>query len=276
MQTLNCFAKRFSQTYENYLNEHEEYQFSDKKYISRKGEKLNPGIISTVVDYLTKYLFFPEQSIEKIFKPAVMGAKLLYQDELDSTGMDLIEELQVVPRKIDTKIVDDLTRATYLKIYYQTESREVLELYNNFQTLNLVDCSHILKITDRYLNFLDILKDHSTTILPAYEVKSDRDKTIYGNGDFLTDKAIINFKVYSKIAWKHNNNSTILAAYYLLGRYGINSNDDINWENIKFLVLFDARLNRVEYINIEDYAKEIEILHHAIQKELPSYYRKDF
>lgn len=270
MQSVNQFVRQLDQPRGGYLKEHREYQISDsdldKKIISVNDETLKPQIIDKVVSYLSKYLFFDDQSAQEILQPVFLGAKKYYQDTKETDVLDFIEKLKLESREINLDLIDDFVIAACLGNYYQKPCDYTVYMLNNLPKLSDNDYEHILAMVERCLNFLRIVKKHSDFLLAGYAVASDPKYHLFDNGDFQTEKAIIDFKFYSKDPWNCYN-SAKLAVDYLLGRYGIDASGE-EWQDVDTLVMFDVRHNKVKYVNVKEYKNEIQEIMQSIQKQI--------
>lgn len=99
---------------------------------------------------------------------------------------------------------------------------------------------------------------------PNFRVEYDKNDIIWGDGDIITNEMIVDFK-----CWKYNpyikDNITQQVIYYLLGKNGIN-NTDIDFNEIKYLSLFDIRRNRLQFINVNDYQKELKYVQERLDQ----------
>lgn len=269
MQSVSRFSRQLDQPKGGYLKEHNEYQIlnPDKDTITIDEETLKPIIIGKTVNYLARYLFFKNQPAQTILQSVFLGAKRYYQETKETDVLDFIEKIKLGSREISLDMIDDFVIAACLSNYYQMPCEYTEYRMKYIPRPCESDYNHILRMVERTLNFLKIVKDHSNFLLANYAVASDMKFRLWDNGDFRTDKAIVDLKFYSKNAWNRYN-SAKLAIDYILGRYGIDVSQGEQWKNVDTLAIFDVRHNMIEYINVDNYMNEIHEILQTVQKQV--------
>lgn len=258
------------QPYGGFFRKYQIYNFENNEYIDPINEKLHGTIVGNTVDNLTRYIAFPNMKLENSLEAVFLGKKI-FEDMFKrrKKGIaklnEMFNKLPSLGRKLTKKLIDIVACFSYLSNMYRSGALESsYRDFMNFEHLSEIDYQHIIIMVERSLQLVVDLKNKYSKMYPNFIVSYDKYHTIWGDGDYITNEMIIDFKCY-----KHNpynkNNITQQIIYYLLGKSG-SSNVDIDFNKIKYLSLFDIRRNRLEFININDYQKEIAY----IQNELDS------
>ena len=263
MVTITRFVKEIKQPRGGYFNKPLKYQFSENKFIESKNEVLSPNTIGTMVDYLTRFIFFENSDVNKILQPVVKGAELINRYHDDLIGYQVIDELIHTKRELNNNVVNNMLKASFISDVYRSGRFEGYKNVKEYQEIVLSDYQHISEMFERCLNFMDILKAQSEIIESDFLVSSDKENSLWGDGDIINNNVIVDFKVYSRNPW-NKNNSLQLALYYLLGKNGI-SNSKINFNKVNYLVLFDVRHNIINYIDINDFSNELDEIQAKIE-----------
>lgn len=179
----------------------------DKGKLSTTDENVSPNLIGTCVDYLTRLIFC--QSLDA-FDISKKGAAILKKiPEFEKIYSDLIANLKK-KEKINNKIIADALQLCGYDVMYRAGK----EFYVPVQSIvpNNVTCNHIKMMLNRVDKLFKQIGIPSRT---EFEVESLK-KSIFGDGDFLSYKYLLDFKTLSgKILSK---NTLQILIYYVLGK----------------------------------------------------------
>lgn len=201
-------------------------------------ESINPILIGLAVDYLSRFIF--GTPLEKAFGISLQGA----------FNVNELENAQKLLKRIiglDDKSIKNACQIVGYDVAMRAGNahyKPVEDIQPNASTL-----SNIRTMVKRSQVFNEkygpIVKD-SFTFKGAYT-----DIISSGDGDFLTEKVLWDFKVLKN---KPQSKDTLqLLIYYLMGRKSIHK----EFQNIEKLGIFNPRLNKVYLKEIKDIPEEV-------------------
>lgn len=222
-----------------------------------EGESTNPTIIGCAVDYLTRIML--GSSVTEAFRVAFAGAEKVNETK---NAEKLAKEI---------KGLDDKSIIAVCKLAgYDSAKRAGVQAYKDVKTINPtdIDIKNIKEMVNRSINFFNeygpVVKDGFT-----FEGGGYTPIISSGDGDFLTKDTLWDFKVSkSKPTSKH---SLQILIYYIMGLHSIHSDDYIN---LKYLGIFNPRLNTIYRFPISEIPKEVidevsdEVIGYNISKEI--------
>lgn len=206
-------------------------------------ENIHPSLIGIALDYLTR--FSSEDSVEEAFKISLKGAGLINKDKVAKTLLNNITSL------------DDISIINAVKLSgFDVVFRAGLSGYKPVEEIepDAVTVNNIRIMVNRSLKFLE---EYGPKILDGFTfVGGYTDTVSTGDGDFITEDTLWDFKV-SRLPPKKEHTLQLLMYW----RMGIHSNQK-EFQNIKFLGIFNPRLNKVYKLPIseisDDLIKEVE------------------
>uniref|UniRef100_UPI0036D2A588 hypothetical protein n=1 Tax=Streptomyces atratus TaxID=1893 RepID=UPI0036D2A588 len=201
-------------------------------------ENIHSTLIGLSVDYLTRFTM--GTSLEKTFKISLRGASIVIES-------DYAEELLNGISGLDDNSIENACKL----VGFDTAFRAGIAGYKPVHTIqpDFSTISNIRTMVERSRTFNDnygpIVKDGFTFEGGYTQLISS------GDGDFLTETTLWDFKVSKKDPT--NKNTLQLLIYYLMGLHSIHE----NFQEIEKLGVFNPRLNKVYLLDINDIPSEI-------------------
>ncbi|AOY18380.1 MULTISPECIES: hypothetical protein [unclassified Bacillus cereus group] len=201
-------------------------------------ENIHSTLIGLAVDYLARFTM--GTSLEKAFKISLRGA-------LRVNESDYAEELLNGISGLDDTSIENACKL----VGFDTAFRAGIASYKPVHTIqpDFFTSSNIRTMVERSRGFNDnygpIVKDGFTFEGGYTELISS------GDGDFLTETTLWDFKVSKKDPT--NKNTLQLLIYYLMGVHSIHS----EFKQIENLGIFNPRLNKVYLLPISTISSEI-------------------
>ncbi|KAA0780800.1 hypothetical protein [Bacillus sp. BPN334] len=201
-------------------------------------ENIHSALTGLAVDYLTRFTM--GTSLEKAFRISLIGASRVNED-------NYAEELLSGINGLDDNSIENACKL----VGFDTAHRAGIASYKPVHTIqpDLATISNIRNMVKRSMTFNDnfgpIVKDGFTFEGGYTQFISS------GDGDFLTETTLWDFKVSKKNPT--NKNTLQLLIYYLMGVHSIHS----EFEQIEKLGIFNPRLNKVYLLAISAISNEI-------------------
>lgn len=212
-------------------------------------ENISPGIVGTVVDYMTRYML--NGNLNKSFQIARFGAQIVgFEDYFQG----LLEEI----RGLDNRSLFKATKCASFDSVY----RAGIIAYKDVEDIN-PDETTIRNIRIMIERSLAFFEQYGPVISDGFTFEGAYTKKITtGDGDFLTTDTLWDFKV-SKDEPKAKHTLQLLI-YYLMGK----KSGKKKFENISEIGFFNPRLNRVYIFEVSKMQKEILL---EIEKDVIGY-----
>lgn len=201
-------------------------------------ENVNASLMGLTVDYMTR--FMSGASAEDAFKISLMGAQLIGKYD---KALKLVEDI----KGLDD---DSLTNAIKLSGYDVCFRAGVMG-YRPVDELNPDDqtIQNARTMVERSLHFLDV---YGPKVLDGFTFEGGYTDTVSaGDGDFTTSDTLWDFKV-SKAPVKKEHTLQLLM-YWRMGLHSIHQ----EFQNIKYLGVYNPRLNEVYRIAVDDIPKNV-------------------
>ncbi|MEI5948050.1 hypothetical protein WBS58_22360 [Bacillus albus] len=201
-------------------------------------ENIHSALTGLAVDYLTRFTM--GTSLEKAFRISLIGASRVNED-------DYAKELLSGINGLDDNSIENACKL----VGFDTAHRAGIASYKSVQNIqpDFATISNIRNMVKRSRTFNDnfgpIVKDGFTFEGGYTQLISS------GDGDFLTETTLWDFKVSKKDPT--NKNTLQLLIYYLMGVHSIHS----EFEQIEKLGIFNPRLNKVYLLAISAISDEI-------------------
>lgn len=213
-------------------------------------ENINPGIVGTVIDYMTRFLCSDDK--KTAFEISLVGSKLI--GELNHAN-DLLNQITGLTRE---SIISACQLVGYDVCFRSgvANYRPVEDILPNEDTI-----SNIIELLSRSHNFIKL---YGPFTLLGFALDGAFTNIIdTGDGDFLSESALWDFKV--SINQPTNRHTLQLLVYYLMGLRSINRE---HFKKLKSIGIFNPRLNQVYIIDIDQIDREIM---HEVSKEVIGY-----
>ncbi|EOO11224.1 hypothetical protein [Bacillus cereus] len=201
-------------------------------------ENIHSTLIGLAVDYLTRFTM--GTSLEKAFRISLIGASRVNEG-------DYAVELLSGINGLDDSSIENACKL----VGFDTALRAGIASYKPVHTIqpDFATISNIRNMVKRSRTFSDnfgpIVKDGFTFEGGYTRLISS------GDGDFLTETTLWDFKVSKKDPT--NKNTLQLLIYYLMGVHSIHT----EFEQIEKLGIFNPRLNKVYLLAISAISNEI-------------------
>lgn len=201
-------------------------------------ENIRANLIGLAVDYLTR--FMSGTSLEEAFKISFMGALIIGEQKKAEELMNDVKGLDDASIINAMKLVgfDVCFRAGFMGY------RPVDEIQPDAMTID-----NVRVMVKRSLEFLDY---YGPKVLDGFTFEGGYTEIISsGDGDFTTSDTLWDFKV-SKDKPKKEYTLQLLM-YWIMGLHSIHP----EFKNIKFLGIYNPRLNCVYRLNVTQISSEV-------------------
>lgn len=216
----------------------------DDGKILNTSENIHPTVIGMAVDYLTRYMMGAK--IEKAFEISLRGATIAR-----SLGRNVEETKQYLKhiKGLDDDSIINACKMVTFDVWYRNSPRALISKPAAETNPDCDTIQNIRIMVERSMSFFKkygpITKDGF-----AFEVAGYTPTVSAGDGDFLTNDTLWDFKV-SKLYPKSKNTLQLLM-YWIMGQHSGKE----EFKEIKKLGIFNPRLNKIYTLNIEDIPKE--------------------
>ena len=237
MASVTQRIKMIKQPHGGYLkpSEFKKIQYNDNYVLLE--ENIHSSLVGLTVDYMTRFLLGSPK--EKAFGISLRGAKIINEYNNAIKLLSHITGLNNESVYYACKIVGyDVCFRAGIRGY-----KPVSEIEADNNTIQ-----NIIVMINRSISFFNLFGPiiaEGITFLGGYTKIIDS-----GDGDFLTDNTLWDFKVSSNPPT--SSNTLQLLVYYLLGKHSIHH----EFNNIEKLGIFNPRLNCVFLKNICDIPSE--------------------
>ncbi len=201
-------------------------------------ENIHSALVGLAVDYMTRYTM--GAPIDKAFRISLLGASLIKEDKY-------AEKLLKGISGLDDKSISNACKLVGYDVCFRAGVigyKPVQDIEPDSNTI-----SNIRIMVNRSINFINeygpITKDGFTFEGGYTDIVSK------GDGDFLTETTLWDFKVSNKAPT--NKHTLQLLMYYLLGIHSIHE----EFETIKNLGIFNPRLNKIYLIETSKISHDI-------------------
>lgn len=201
-------------------------------------ENIHASLIGLVVDYMTRYM--SGSTTQEAFKISLIGAGLIKKESAAKKLLKMIKGLD------DTSITAAIKLSGFDVCY-----RAGVMGYKPIEEINPDEATidNIRIMVNRALHFLNA---YGPKVLDGFTFEGGYTKTVSaGDGDFTTADTLWDFKV-SKFPPKKEHTLQLLM-YWRMGLHSVHK----EFETIKFLGIYNPRLNIVYRINTNEILAEI-------------------
>ena len=204
-------------------------------------ENISPAVIGLAVDYLTRFML--NHSVEKAFHISLLGAMLAPGNQLENA-----EKLcQNISGINDESVISAIKLASYDVCY-----RAGNLYFRSVETIN-PDKETIRNVQIMVKRSLIFFSEHGPVTLDGFKFKGAYTSTVNaGDGDFLTEKTLWDFKV-SKKDTIDSKYSLQLLMYYIMGLHS----KQPEFNSIKNLGIYNPRLNIISVCPLDRVSKDI-------------------
>lgn len=228
------------QPYGGYLNPKNFIATSFPTHKELKSENIVPSLVGLAVDYLTRFSI--SKDVEKAFSISLLGAQI---GKYEKQANKLLKNIKL---PLDSNTIISAVQLCGYDVIYRAGLifyKPVEEIIPDENTIE-----NILEMVHRSLNFFSrygpIVCDGFT-----FENGGYTETVCHGDGDFLTNDTLWDFKVSTK---KPNNKQTLqLLMYWIMGIHTRKP----EFKNITKIGIFNPRLNIVFTYDLKNLSKEI-------------------
>jgi hypothetical protein len=201
-------------------------------------ENIHAGLIGMTVDYMTRYM--SGSATQEAFKISLRGAHLIKKEN------DAKKLLKMINGLDDTSITAAIKLSGF-DVCYRAGTEQYKPIEEIIPDKATIDNVRIM--VKRSLHFLDT---YGPKVLDGFTFDGGYTETVNaGDGDFTTSDTIWDFKV-SKFAPKKEHTLQLLM-YWRMGLHSIHK----EFESIRFLGIYNPRLNIVYKISVNSISTEI-------------------
>ena len=196
-------------------------------------ENVTPALVGITVDYLTR--FMTGSSAREAFKISQLGAKNVQE-------LELFEDLIACVKGLDDSSIDAAVKLSGFDSAY----RAGIKAYRPVQNIkpDTATIKNIRTMVERSLAFFFFFFPKTLDGL-TFE-GGYTGYVVIGDGDFLTGDTIWDFKVSKK---KLQSQHTLQLLMYW--RMGLHSNHSEYYKTVKYLGVYNPRMNVVYRLNVE-------------------------
>lgn len=207
-------------------------QYRDNFSVNPK-ENIPANYVGLAVDYLTRFRL--TGNVQEAFGISILGAKILFRNYgMRKEFMHCLELLELVK-------AGDISAAVQLTTYDIVYRAGIIDLPKLSPDVATIE--NIKIMVNRGVSFL---RHCSTEIKTGITFEGGyTDIVVNGDCDYLTDNALIDFKVLRGNVM--NNHTLQILMYYLMGLHSIHGSE---FQKVKWLALFNPRKHVVYYINV--------------------------
>ncbi len=210
-------------------------------------ENLHSSIMGLTVDYLTRFIL--GSKIEKAFEISIKGAYFAREINNKNAFKELNGYLNGI-KGLDNDSIINACKCTTFDVWYRntaiaSRSKTAADTNPDEDTIE-----NIKIMVERSLNFF---KEYGPILVDGFTFEPTGYTSIVnsGDGDFLTDDTLWDFKVSkNKPTSKH---TLQLLMYWIMGQHSRKT----EFKNITKLGIFNPRLNTVYTLNIADISTDI-------------------
>ncbi len=215
--------------------------------ILNEQENVHASVIGMAVDYLTRFVM--GTNVVEAFKISCMGAKVAEDIFKQKSALKIAEKLLTGIKGLDNSSIINACKIVTYDVWYRNPMRAIMAKGVEETNPDLETIENIKIMVERSVKFWNefgpIIQDVFT-----FEPNGYTDTVNTGDGDYLTDDTLWDFKVSKS---KPTNKHTLqLLMYWIMGQH---SGQEI-YKNIEKIGIFNPRLNFVYTLEIADISSE--------------------
>lgn len=241
MVNVTAVSGTYKQPYGGFLKakDFKKEVFDDGKKLHEE-ENIAPGLVGSVVEYLTKLEYGYE--VNNVFSISLTGALRIWQED------NALELLTDIKKGLDA---DSIASACEL-VSFDTVVRAGSHTYRlvNHMDISEQTIENIRILVQRAITFFNDngpIINIGTTFEGGYSKKVDR-----GDCDLLTEDGLWDMKVSKQPI---NSKQTLqLLMYYVMG---LRSNHKNQFNSLNRLGIFNPRMNTARYVYIKDITQDL-------------------
>lgn len=238
MYSVTRRIKNVKQPYGGYLRPrdfHKHQLINEEELLEY--EDGNPSLIGLTVDYLTRYSL--TKNVHEVFKIAALGAKKV--GEID-TCIDLLDKVNGLDK---TSIENAYKLSAFDSVF-----RAGPATYKPINSIS-IDENTIKNIGIMVNRSLSFIKQYGPIVKSGFTFEGGYTSIVSsGDGDFLTNDTLWEFKVISSSPKKEHTLQLIM--YYLMGKKSIHK----EFDNISKIGIYNPRFNIAYTYEISNMPKE--------------------
>ena len=203
-------------------------------FLYTEGENIPPQLMGTVVEYLVRSVLLND--FRKGFEDAIKGFQNAAPDIVREQN---IEQLLLDASELESeKALTSACRLAYFDNYYKSPKSVVNAKPANLISPDKNTCKQLLRMVSRGINLFEqygpVIKTGFT-----FEPNGYTEIVSKGEGDFLTEDTIWDFKLYGENTRISKAVTLQLLMYWIMGRHSGNS----QFDTVEKIAFFNPRSN---------------------------------
>lgn len=202
------------------------------------GETVSPGLIGSAVDYLTRFML--GDSVKEAFAISMLGARRIGKRSAASRLMAGIKGL-------DDRSIINAVKLSGFDVCFRSSPRN----YKPIEGINPDEptIQNVRTMVERSLRFFD---EYGPVVFGGFTFEGGYTDTVSsGDGDFMTADTLWDFKVSKSRPTKNHTLQVLM--YWRMGLRSIHA----EFQNVKYLGIYNPRLNEVYQIEVGDIPKDV-------------------
>lgn len=231
---------------------------NNQEELSVKDENVYASLIGTCVDYMSRLIFLKDKNAFFISKK---GAEILGDvSGFNQRSKAMKNSLRMAGKVTDKAIINAVQMCGYDVAYRSNPAG-----YKSVGTIvpDQATIKRIRVMLDRVKNLFDKI---STPTQAGFEVSSEH-LSIYGDGDFISDNYLLDFKTV--VGSVSSDMVFQVLVYYILGKLEGKYSE---FEKIRWLMIYNPRKDLLYYCDVTEISDVIKLLSERIEYDDRSYY----
>lgn len=222
-------------------------EIDDTRVLS-DSENISASIVGMVVDYLTRFIM--EGNVKEAFEISCKGAKIAEKNFQQKNYLKRAQSLLANITGLDDDSIMNACKLVTYDVWFRNPKEAFRAKRAEEIKPDAVTIQNIRVMVERSVAFWDQYGPIKKSGF-SFESKGYTEIVTQGDGDYLTDDTLWDFKVSKS---KPNNKNTLqLLMYWIMGQH---SEQEI-YKNIHKLGIFNPRLNRVYILDVENIEKKV-------------------
>lgn len=220
--------------------------------LSTKDEVYAPSIMGTLVDLATRCFVLKAQNYDKIAKRGAAVVDYLLGNNIGSNILFCGQNIVAFNSQRDITNIDDadfmpIAEMAWLETQYRYPRRD--ETPEDLPEIDHLTAEHIKIMLLRAKNFFN---HYGKPTVADYDVKN-KDGSVWGDGDFLSNSYLVDFKTYASNVLLAKNNRQLMM-YYVLG---VQEKKYPEFASIDKLVYYNPRTDEVYEVRVDDIPDDV-------------------
>ena len=215
--------------------------------ILNENENISASVIGMAVDYMTRFMMGAK--LTEAFKISIMGATLAERHRFKNSLKEIDTYLEKI-KGLDAESIIYACKAVTFDVWYRNMFAAMMSKTAKDTNPDAETIENIKVLIERSLKFWKIygpIKVDGFT----FENNGYTDIVNTGDGDFLTDDTLWDFKVLKSEPKKEHTLQLLM--YYIMGTHSGKE----EFKNIKKIGIYNPRLNKVYQYEINNLSNDI-------------------